>query len=198
MGFEIKDRRAEKAAAESAAALAPAEVHERLEAAVARGDVEEINRVASDCGGGPKHEVVPFKKTVRGEKQEWKSIGYVVAFLPVGQAQVLMVRAVGMRTDEKVFTADYAMPPVWVDGMDFSVEARKRLDTFKACSCDRDGRCKFHGDMLPGSGRPGEWLKSDMERLQKIQGSPLPEAVEVLMKAEAARQNNRIVVPGRP
>jgi hypothetical protein len=181
--MEIIDKRAEKRAAEAAAPMEP-EVF-----AAALGEAMEA--------AASTDKVVEFKKTVRGEKQGWKSTGYVVAILPVGQAQIFMVRAVGMRTDEKVFTADYAIPPVWEDGVDFAAEARKRLDTFKACSCDRSGPCKFHGAALPSPVGPGEWLKADMERLGKIQSAALPECVEVLMKAEAARQQNRIVLPGR-
>jgi hypothetical protein len=41
-------------------------------------------------------------------------------------------------------------------------------------------------------------LEEDIKRLQKNQQEPMPEAVEILMKAEAARANQRIVVPGRP
>ena len=107
----------------------------------------------------------------------------------------MMVRAAGLRTDEILFTADYALPPVWEDGTDFTAEARKRLDTFKGCCCDGKSRCKFHGEAMPGPLGPGKWLEKDIERLQKIQNTPLPEAVEVLMKAEANR--SRIVVPGR-
>jgi hypothetical protein len=140
-------------------------------------------------------DVVPFKKTVRGEVQTWKSVGYVVAFLPLGQNQVLMVRAAGLRSDGMLFTADYAMPPVWVEGTDFTAAARKRLETFKGCSCDERGRCKFHGEVCPGPAGPGRWLEEDIKRLQAIQGQQLPEAVEVLMRAEANKPN--IIVPGR-
>ena len=203
MDFEIVDKRKLKAEAEAAAPMEPdvfaAGLGGALEAAVATGDAEEINRVSSECGGGPAYEknVVPFKKTVRGEVQSWKSVGFVVAFLPMGQAQVLMVRAVGIRSDERLFTADYAMPPVWGEGEDFTEEAFERLSTFKACCCDGSGQCKFHGEALPGPKGAGKWLESDLKRLQSIQGSQLPEAVEVLMKVEAERANSRIVVPGR-
>lgn len=223
--MEVIDRRKLKAEAE-AAAPAPevqavvAEIREKLEAAVKEptaldivkdrahrqteallnGDMEAANAIDDECSN-PKRtygDVVPFKKTVLGEVQSWKSVGFVVAFLPMGQAQVLMVRAVGMRSDERLFTADYAMPPVWEEGDDFTAEAMKRLNTFKACCCDDHGRCKFHGEALPGQKGAGKWLEADMKRLQSIQGAQLPEAVEALMKIETERMNNRIVVPGRP
>ncbi len=188
MGFEIIDRRGEKKAAEAAQeALKPVPGPTALEqaegrmnravTALANGDMEGVAAVEAECEHPLKTyaDVVEFKKTVRGEVQTWKSTGFVVVNLPVGQAAILMVRAVGMRTDEMVFTADYAMPPVWERGETFSEEAMKRLDTFKACSCDERGRCKFHGEALPGPNGPGKWLEADMKRLNKIQGTPLPE-----------------------
>jgi hypothetical protein len=193
MSIEYVDRRGEKKIVEAPSG-------QRLEASVTGGDAEEINRVSSECSGEDVREkkVIEFKKQVRGEKLSWKSVGYVVAFLPMGQAQILMVRAVGMRTDERVFTADYAFPPMLEEGQDFVGEARKRLETFLACSCDEGGRCKFHGETCPGLSGPGRWMEDDIKRLRKIQSGPMPEAVEILMKAEAARAQNRIVVPGRP
>lgn len=171
----------------------------RYSEALMSGDVEKMKAVDDECAHPAKTygDVVPFKKQVRGEKLSWKSVGYVVAFLPMGSAQVLMVRAVGMRTDERVFTADYALPPMLEEGQDFVGEAKKRLDTFLGCSCYEGGRCKFHGETCPGQAGPGKWLEEDIKRLQKIQSGSLPEAVEVLMKAEAARAQNRIVTPGR-
>jgi hypothetical protein len=202
MGFEIVDRRKQNQEEEPVSPTVLEIVQDREKRcsdALAAGDLAGANTVAAECKNPPTTygDVVPFKKTVVGEKQEWKSVGYVAVFLPMGKAQVLMVRAAGIRTDELMFIADYAIPPVWVEGEDFTAEAQKRLNTFKACSCDRRGKCKFHGEKLPGPDGPGEWLKADMERLARIQGSQLPEAVEVLMKAEAARQQNKIIVPGR-
>ena len=203
--MEIIDRRKLKAEAEAQEGAVPMALEivqdreKRYTAALMSGDIEAATAIADECKNPPSTyaDVIPFKKTVVGEKQEWKSVGYVAVFLPVGQAQMLMVRAAGIRTDELMFVADYAIPPVWVEGEDFTAEARNRLETFKACSCDRRGKCKFHGEKLPGPDGPGEWLKADMERLARIQGSQLPEAVEVLMKAEAARQQSKIIVPGR-
>ena len=209
MGIEFVDKRkseTDEAVANPVLVQGPKSVMEvvqdrmdRATEALANGDIEAINAVLAECSKPPRTygDVVPFKKTVRGEVQGWKSVGYVVAFLPLGQAQVLMVRAAGLRTDEQLFTADYAMPPVWEDGMDFTAEARKRLDTFKSCSCDKKGPCKFHAEVMPGAVGPGRWLEEDMKRLQAMQGGQLPEAVEVLMKVEAARAQNRVIVPGR-
>jgi hypothetical protein len=201
--MEIIDKRAEKRAAETAAPKEPTVLEivqdreARASAALSAGDLEAYKAVSAECKNPPAMygDVVPFKKTVRGEVQTWKSVGYVVAFLPLGQNQVLMVRAAGLRSDGMLFTADYAMPPVWVEGTDFTAAARKRLETFKGCSCDERGRCKFHGEVCPGPAGPGRWLEEDIKRLQAIQGQQLPEAVEVLMRAEANKPN--IIVPGR-
>jgi hypothetical protein len=206
MGFEFFDRRKEKAAAEAAAPMEPevfaAGLGGALEAAVAGGDVKEINRVSSECGGGPEHKVVEFKKQVHGEKLSWKSVGYVMVIMPMGppgpgQNQLFMIRAVGLRTDEMIFTADYALPPIWEEGADYAGEAKYRLDTFKSCACDTRGRCKFHGEVCIGPAGPGRWIEEDIKRIKKIQTEPVPEAVEVLMRAEAERAQRRIVVPGR-
>lgn len=188
MGFEIVDRRGGNKE------VAP-EVSERLEAAVATGDVEEINRVSAEVGGGPAHKVMEFKKTVRGEVQKWRNVGYVIVKLPTGPGnELLQIRAVGIRTDEGVFSADYVLPPIWKEGDDFAAEAKKRLDTFLPCSCDQRGVCKFHSEAMPGPGRPGKWLEDDINRLRKAQSEPLPEAIELLMRAAAEK---RIVVPGQ-
>ena len=204
MGFEIKDRRAEKAAAEAATPVKPTAldvVKDRMDRAVGamlNGDDEALAAVTAECSSPPKTygDVVPFKKTVRGEVQSWKSVGYLLAFIPMGQAQPLLVlRAVGLRSDELMYIADYALPPIWEAGEDFATEALKRLNTFM-CSCDRNGRCKFHGEALPSQRGPGKWMEEDSKRLAKVQSQVLPEAIELLMKAEAARAQNRIVVPG--
>jgi hypothetical protein len=207
--MEIIDRRKEKAAAEASATAAPKEPtvleivkdrERRAVEALANGDMEALKSVEAECNNPPTTygEVVEFKKTVRGEVQEWRSVGFLPAFLPMGQANVMMLRAVGKRTDDKVFTADYALPPIWEEGADYAAKAKYRLDTFKSCACDERGRCKFHGEVCPGPGGPGRWLEEDIKRLQKIQSEPMPEAVEELMKVEAARAQNRIVVPGGP
>ena len=203
MGFEIMDRRGEKKAAETAEPSVLEVVEDRLNRAsmaLANGNLAAANAVAAECKNPPATygDVVEFKKTVRGEVQKWRSVGYVMVKMPTAPGQELMLlRAVGMRTDEGVFHADYALPPVWGEGEDYAAEAKKRLDTFLACSCDAGGPCKFHGEAIPRPGRAGKWLEEDIKRLQKIQSDPLPEAVEFLMRSEGARAQQRVVVPGR-
>lgn len=159
-------------------------------------------RLVGRAGESPKFGVDKKVSAIDGkrkknEPQDWKSVGFLVAMLPVGQATIMMMRGVGLRESGLLFTADYAIPGMVEEGEDFVAAAKYRLDTFKTCACDRNGRCKFHGEMLPGSVGPGKWLEEDIARLKKQQAQPMPEAVEILMKAEAARANQRIVVPGR-
>ena len=207
MDFEITDKRAEKRAAEEAAPVAPSALEvvedrmERASAALANGDLAAANAVVAECRNPPATyaDVAPINgKRNKNQPPPWKSVGYLTAMIQVGQAQILMMRAVGLRQDELLFTADYAIPGMLTDEKEnFAAESKWRLDTFNGCACDRGGRCKFHGEVLPGPGGMGRWLDEDIKRLQKGQREPMPEAVEILMKAEAARANQRIVVPGR-
>jgi hypothetical protein len=205
MDFEVIDKRAEKRAAEAAAPVAPSALEiakermERAKAALVSGDPVAMDAVAAECQGKPATygDVVQMKRK-KNEPPDWKSVGYLTAMLPMGQAQILMMRAVGLRESGLLFTADYAIPGMLLDDKEnFAAAAKWRLDTFQVCSCDRSGRCKFHGEVLPGPGGMGRWLEEDIKRLQYMQKQPMPEAVEILMKAEAARANQRIVVPGR-
>jgi hypothetical protein len=208
MEFQVIDKRAEKRAAEAAAPVAPSALDvakdrmERAETALRNGDMAAVDAVAAECQNPPATyaDVASIDgKRKKNQPPQWKSVGYLTAMLPVGKAQILMMRAVGLREDALCFTADYAIPGLLTDEKEnFAAEAKYRLDTFNGCACDRSGRCKFHGEVLPGPGGPGRWLDEDIKRLQKNQQEPMPEAVEILMKAEAARTNQRIVVPGRP
>jgi hypothetical protein len=206
MEFEIVDRRGEKRAAEAAAPVAPSALEvakdrmERAETALRNGDMAAVDAVAAECSLKTYGDVASIDgKHKKNQPPPWKSVGYVVAMLPMGQATIMMMRAVGLRESGLLFTADYAIPGMVKDETEnFVAAARYRLDTFQVCACDRSGRCKFHGEVLPGPGGPGRWLEEDIKRLQDMQKQPMPEAVEILMKAEAARANQRIVVPGRP
>lgn len=179
---EVIDRRKEKLAAE-AVPSGPA-----TPAAV------EIPDAILGVAGG---QVVEFKKTVRGEVQTFRSVGYTLVQLNINGTGMFAGRAVGLRTDDALFTADWMLPPVWEEGLSWQAEALKRLNTFRGCSCGPTGRCKFHGETCAGNLGPGKWIEEDMQRLRKVSTTPLCEALEVLMKAEAARANSRIVTPGR-
>ena len=204
MDFEVIDKRAEKRAAEAAAPVVPSALEvvqdrmDRATAALADGDMDGLMAVEAECSNPPATygSVVEMRRK-KNEPPPWKSVGYVVAMLPMGQATIMMMRAVGLRESGLLFTADYAIPGMVEEGEDFVAAARYRLDTFQVCACDREGRCPFHGEVLPNHKGMGRWMEEDVKRLQKIQSKPMPEAVEILMKAEAARANQRIIVPGR-
>lgn len=196
MGIEFKDRRLEKAAAEAQAPEANPFQH--VQGLV----VGELPEAALAEAGGQimptgSHAVIEFKKTVHGEVQAFKSVGYTLVEMAINGQQMLAGRAAGLRTDDKVFTADWLFPPVWDEDLNWQAEAKKRLLTFKSCACDRQGRCKFHGEACPGRMTPGKWLEEDMNRLKKVSQTPLCEALEILMKAEMARSQSRIVAPGQ-
>ena len=172
--MEVIDRRKEKAAAEAAG---PA-VLEVIEAAVEK--------------------VVEFGKPEVLQGGKWKSIGYTLVYLGINNQQMLAGRAVGLRSDESLFTADWLLPPIWDRAMSWQAEALRRLDTFKKCECGSGrGVCVEHLKKCPGKIGPGEWIHEDMQRLSQVQSQPLCEALEILMKAEAARQNAKVVPAGR-
>lgn len=204
MGIEFKDRRAEKAAAESEGPTALEIVEDRkdrYQKALIDGDIKLANKILEECQDPPAiypGKVTEFKKTVPGEVQQFKGkIGYTVVQINVNGSGMFAGRAAGLRTDDCVFTADYLFAPVWEEEESWQVEARKRLMTFKACSCRRGNVCGFHGEACPGKLGAGKWMEEDIKRLNKVMNTPLCEALEVLMRAEKARAEARIVAPGR-
>ena len=153
--FEVVDRRKEKQAAEAAG---PA-VLEVIEAAVEK--------------------VVEFGKPEVLQGGKWKSIGYTLVYLGINNQQMLAGRAVGLRSDESLFTADWLLPPIWDRAMSWQAEALRRLDTFKKCECGSGrGVCVEHLKKCPGQFGPGKWIEEDMQRLRKVQTTPLCEALE--------------------
>lgn len=137
--------------------------------------------------------VKPVEGCVNGQ---WKDVAYVLAWVPSGPNGSVMGigRAVGIRTDGLgPFTADYILPNIWKTGFDWTVEARKRLDTYLGCGCTRSGPCSIHKIYYP------QWQKADVQRIEMANSMPLPESVELLMRAEVAAQTKQkesnLVVP---
>lgn len=125
-----------------------------------------------------------------GDKSTWKNVAYLVALIPGGQGNLIVAgRAVGLRSDGKPFVADYILPPVWPKDLNWTEQAKKRLDTFLGCDCNEHGPCAVHKVYLL------QWVNADTQRLQLMASQPVPEAVEVLMRAEQSRAQSRIVVP---
>ena len=143
-----------------------------------------------------EHHEEPVKLEETGPKGEWKDVAYVLAWMPSRDGSLMGIgRAVGIRSDGVgPFTADYVLPNIWKSGFDWTLEARKRLDTFLNCDCTRSGPCAVHRIYLP------QWIKADSQRIEMHNSLPLPECVEVLMRAEVAAQakkkESNLVVPG--
>lgn len=126
-----------------------------------------------------------------GSKSSWKDVAFMTAFAQSEQGILPIGRAVGVREDGRLFIADWLMPPHWRKGTDWMALAKARLDTFLGCDCNELGTCATHKVYVAG------WVSSDTERINRLRSEPLPLAIETLMRAEMARQQSKIVVPGR-
>lgn len=144
----------------------------------------------------PREDIkMPELVAEEGDKSSWKNVGYMVVLGPGPQGPqgppIMLGRAIGLRSDEMLFVADYILPPVWKEDFVWQPAARKRLDTFLGCACIRSGSCSTHGLYLR------QWKEADVERFNSFISAPLPEAIEIMFKAEMARQQSSIVIPGR-
>jgi hypothetical protein len=128
-------------------------------------------------------------KTPSGSKRIWKSTGFMVAMAKSPNGILIVGRAVGLRQDGVCALADYAFPPIWPEKLDWVKHATQRLNTFLGCDCTPQIMCEMHRKEVP------KWGQEDMTRLEHVARVPLPEAIEVVMKAEQERQKTRIVVP---
>lgn len=122
-------------------------------------------------------------------KRTWKSQGFLIVMAQGPQGVIISGRAVGLRGDGQLCVADYMFAPVWPEHLEWVKEARRRLNTFLGCDCKSNFLCHVHQITIPN------WQKEDVERVSRSTQKNLPEAIEVLMKAEQARQNTKIVVP---
>lgn len=122
------------------------------------------------------------------DKSSWKSTAFVLIFLNSPNGPIPLGRAVGLRSDEELFVADWQMPPMWSEGTDWTKIARQRLDTFLNCQCGNRRICGTHELYIRN------WQKADAERLQAMAAEPMPECLERHMMAERAARPS-IVVP---
>ncbi len=113
----------------------------------------------------------------------------MIVLVPSNAGPLVTGRAVGLRSDELCFCADYFLPQIYPEHFDWTVKARERLDTWLGCDCSRSGPCATHKMLMP------QWIKADSQRLELIGTSAVPEAIEVMVKAERSRQAAGIVVP---
>lgn len=189
MGFEIVDRRGGKKVVEEPKAVRAPEGYdgEYTFGTEELGEPAVLEAVADPAA--------KERRTYRGEIQLWKSVGFLTVMFPGNPLPAVAGRAIGLRSDELIFIADWMFPPVWPEDLSWQAETRKRLNTFRGCSCSREGKCGFHLEALPGQFGPGKWAQEDERRLKKVHATPLPECVEVAMKAEMARAQAKVVVP---
>jgi hypothetical protein len=125
--------------------------------------------------------------------RQWKDVAYVLAFMPIQNGNMLIIgRAVGIRKDGLgPFLADFLLPNIWGPDFTWQKEAKKRLDTFLGCECSTQARCPIH------TLKVDQWATEDRRRLETVASAPMPEAVELLVRAEMAAQakKSNLVVP---
>ena len=126
---------------------------------------------------------------VQKGKRTWKSQGFLIVMAQGPQGDVISGRVVGLRGDGQLCVADYMFAPVVPEHEDWKKEARRRLNTFLGCDCKTGYQCHTHQIAIQN------WNREDVDRVAKSTQKNLPEAIEVLMKAEQERQKTGIVVP---
>jgi hypothetical protein len=148
-----------------------------------------------DRRGGNKTEepkpaqVISIAPEPEADRSSWKNVGYMIVLIPSNAGPLVAGRAVGLRSDEKCFIADFFLPQIYPEHFDWTEKARERLDTFLGCECTQGGQCATHKMYQP------QWIKADTQRLELIGSSPVPEAIEIMVKAERARAASSILVP---
>lgn len=143
------------------------------------------------------HHVEPVKAAEPEKgKGGWKSVGYMIQLRPAsGGMPIPIGRAVGVRDDGMgPFAADYILPNIWGPDFNWQSHAKKRLDTFVNCECRSQARCAVHELLMP------QWETEDVRRINTANEAPMPEAIELFMRAEIAARASRnpqpnIVVP---
>lgn len=140
-----------------------------------------------------EHHAEPVVIEPEKARGEWIEVVFYPVLVPQPDGSpMLFGRAAGLRGDDVPFVADVMLPPRWDAGYDWTVEARKRLDTFLECNCTSAGPCGVHQMYFK------QWPEADMQRCSFIMQSPLPRVMEVIFTAERARQAAKrpnLVVP---
>ena len=124
--------------------------------------------------------IIPAVPEPAADKSTWKNVGYMIVLIPSNAGPIVAGRAVGLRSDEKCFIGDFFLPQIYPEHFDWTTEARKRLDTYLGCDCAVGIQCALHKMYVP------QWIKADTHRLELIGSSPVPAAVEAMVKAQRA------------
>ena len=149
---------------------------------------------------GQNREPIPFHvPTPKPKPEERTWVGDITFVLMVIQQKnglLMTVRAIGQRSDDLPFFANAHFGPWWKEGENELAEqqklARERLETFLHCGCDRSAACQSHRVLLQ------QWVAEDMMRVQALCQKPIPPALEMLMRAEMAAQQSKIVAAEAP
>lgn len=132
----------------------------------------------------------PESEEVIKGKRTWKSEGFLIVMKQDQRGSVLISgRAVGLRGDGQLCIADYMFSPIWPEHEDWVKKARRRLNTFLGCDCKSNHPCNTHSVAMQS------WTQEDLDRVGRANTQNMPEAVEVMMRAEQTRQKTGIVVP---
>lgn len=139
-----------------------------------------------------KPEPVEEKPVSSDNRKGWKGeIEYVLQVIKM-DGQILMAgMAAAIRSDGNPFTSNYLFEQRWSEGFRWEPKARKRLETFLGCQCDSHKPCVQHKMLIQ------KWLQEDRERLARAAVQPVPEVIELLSRAQQAREAARpnLVVP---
>ena len=153
-------------------------------------DRRKMNQVVEEK---PEVTAVAEKPTLvmpkKHEKRGWKDVAFMIAFMNINGNQVISGRAVGLRSDDRSFVADYLFTPVWERGLDWTAISEERLNTFLDCGCQDGTACEMHKKTCE------QWLIEGVERIQNVGAQGVPMAVEAFMKAQ--QQRPQIITPGR-
>lgn len=127
--------------------------------------------------------------------RKWVSVAFVITLSQGSNGEpVVLGRALGLADDENIFQADYIFGMRWEPGFDWTVDAKRRLDTFLTCTCSRQsGPCQYHRRVAPVG-----WAKEDLNRIREENERVVPKVIEVLSRGERDRiQATRILTPRR-
>ena len=91
--------------------------------------------------------VIEANAEPEGDRSSWKNVGYMIVLVPSNAGPLVVGRAVGLRSDEKFFIADWFLPQIYPEHLDWTVEARKRLDTFLGCECSSGATVRHSQDV---------------------------------------------------
>lgn len=117
-----------------------------------------------------------------GEAYTWKSkVTYLLATMQFQGQLIITGQAAAIRSDGNPFIANYWMVQLQPEDLDWRKYAKERLDTFLFCECISHSQCEFHKKKI------ATWLETDASRLMAAANQPVPEVVELLVKAAQSR-----------